>query len=81
MILVAAVLVTAIASSGITAAVMSAIGGTAAPAVSTQDGTMPQGRPGGGGMPGGVPRDQEGQADQGTQQGTTEQEQPGTTGT
>lgn len=61
LILIAAVLVTAIASSGITAGIMSALGG-GTPAVTTQDGTTTQqqdgsvpgfgGGPGGGGMPG-----------------------------
>ncbi|PWK51565.1 hypothetical protein [Actinoplanes xinjiangensis] len=78
-VLIAAVLVTAIASSGITAGVMSAIGG-GTPAVATQDGsTGRQGGPGGfgGGPRGGMPGDQ----DSGTTQqdsGTTQQD-PGTT--
>jgi hypothetical protein len=84
-VLIAAVLVTAIASSGITAGVMSAIGGT--PAVAPQDGsTGRQGGPGGfgGGPRGGMPGDQDSgttQQDPGTtpQQDTTTQE--GTTGT
>ncbi|WP_433791538.1 hypothetical protein [Actinoplanes sp. CA-252034] len=79
-VLIAAVLVTAIASSGITAGIMSAIGGGSAPAATTQDGTPGQqggpggfggGMRGGGGMPGG------GQQDSGTTQqdpGTTQQD-------
>ncbi|GIE77905.1 hypothetical protein Aph02nite_38550 [Actinoplanes philippinensis] len=81
-VLLAAVLVTAIASSGITAGIMTAIGGDAAPAATTQNGsTGGQGGPGGGfgggpgggmrgggGMPGGAQQDSGGQPDSGTTQ-------------
>lgn len=93
LILIAAVLVTAIASSGITAGIMSALGGST-PAVATQDGTTQQGGPGGGfgggpggggmqggggfgGGPGGMQQDSSG-TQQGAQQGTQQGTDQGT---
>ncbi|MEU8659562.1 hypothetical protein [Actinoplanes philippinensis] len=86
-VLLAAVLVTAIASSGITAGIMTAIGGGAAPDATTQNGsTGQQGGPGGGfgggmrgggGMPGGAQQDSGGRPDSGTTQqdpGTAQQD-------